>query len=423
MSKSQEKKIKLKPKSSYNNEYSNLTKIPKRPIVIIPKTPEEVAQEIEGLRMHMADQLQEESKNDLKEDFKASEGLFKYLNPNAPTFKEKEKTDFDIIVSDKITQDFRKSIHETSQELFNKNKLPSPEFLLGKIDELLTKRDTEKEYESIYNHARNNHYLEKNEWLAEKNHLLNERSSLKERNLELENLLTLEYQNTYDLKDRLEKAQKLKSDDLLLFLNQNEKIKTLEKKLADKTSFLKDLQDEKFELQVDLEEAKESIIDLNQKNNDLKDHINKNFLELSALYEDKFKLEKNIKYKNDLLTSNLRFWELLQESYKTEIKDLKEQLEDGYSKYKESQKLLSSKEDELFESQKKIEVLSDVISNQNNSIRNLSNELFKYKFKEITSYSFFIKNELLPYLKNSGVLYFCIWLVVWFFILGLILGF
>lgn len=415
MSKSQEKKIKLKPKSSYNNEYSNLTKIPKRPIVIIPKTPEEVAQEIEGLRMHMADKAKE--LEDLGDSSIKPNGLFDYLKPELPPVSNSEECPSDNIpVSDII---MKKAIDEASKSLLSQMERLTPiseAYLVSKkLDRVLNEIKTERQFEQIYNESKSNHFKERNEWLDQKEYY-------KSRIFELENLLNLEYQKSFKLRDDLEKLRMSNSQDFIEYLNLKGKVTTLEKKIAAKNDFIKELQDEKFEIEVDLEEVKESY-----------DTLKFGFTELQNHSDEQHK--KIIELKKEVKT--LEFARQIEDNvriqYLKEIDSLKELLLSAQCSYKSSQKLLQSTCEEFQEYKDGVKDLEfrfeNVVKKSNEKdleIFSLCLERNELRDKEKTKLankikSFFIAN--LNASKSNGTLYFAIWLVIWFFCLFTLFNF
>lgn len=374
---------------THNHEKSGLTKLPKRPMIEIKKTPEEICQEIEGLRMHMADQ--EECKSD-----------------NIPT----EKPFSSIPVSDKIIKEAWDDAEEALLSQMQRLKPISEAYLVSKkLDKVLNEIKTERQFEQIYNESKANHFYEKNLWINEKellqsrineleafsysqaqekqnliNNLESEKQQLKHEYLELhaENV-TLEgvLDENLLLEKELETLKESRNQDLFLFLNQEEKIKTLEKKIAAKNDFIKDLQDQKFEVEVDLEESKESYDNLNKKHEELKI----GFTELqnySSEQSDKiYELDRDLKFQkyNYDMTSKL----------------LKE---------------IAAENTELREERKNLKSVLDVktssLNEKNAYIEYLENIIMDYLFKN-DNWFLSIFNAS----KSNGTFYFSIWLVIW----------
>lgn len=435
---------------THNHEKSGLTKLPKRPSYPVPvtKTPEEVAQEIEGLRMHMADKAKE--LENLADSSIKPNGLFDYLKDED---QENTKVTYNLgrlYVYDappskpNLRLASSKEISKNMEKLVNSN-IPLPDEPLRpcssklallnnklvlldiKIDDFINT------FESL---------KEKNEWLDEKEKLqcrineleafcyseTQEKQKLYSENLGL-NAENFTLSTTADeLSEALEKNRYLeetlqKRNDFIKSLQDEQyqlgnTIETLNLKLDKKDEYLKhidsqrmdainrafnssesfarssekviaqqqiikNLQDEKFEVEVDLEESKESYDNLNKKYEKLQIDFTvlKNY---SSEQSDKiYELDRDLKFQkyNYDMTSKL----------------LKE-IHAENTELREERKNLKSV----------LNVKTSSLNVKNAYIEELEKRLIYYVFKNDNLFLSIFNAS-----KANGTLYFSIWLVIW----------
>lgn len=230
--------------------------------------------------------------------------------------------------------------------------------------------------------------LEKNRYLEE---------TLQKRNDLIKQLQEEQYElgetiGTLNLK-LIEKDEYLKNLEIRSSHNSESFARSAEKVITQQ-QIIKDLQDSKFEVEVDLEEAKESILDLNQKFT----LAENNYHGASRLYLESDKA--NDKLREDIFDKEHKLL-----MTQCNLMSAQRQLKNIVSAFENSKIKIKNLEFELSNALEASRRKSTTIFDQDLKIYQLENSLYN-KTKKL-----FITNFNAA--KSTGTLYFAIWLVVW----------